>query len=95
MIQSTSSSDRSAQSGAISAPLSDFSSRALKPSRDQVSTDQAEFLKAELARQPEVRPDVVARGKALAADSSYPPVSVISKVASQILNSPDLSEDAS
>jgi hypothetical protein len=67
----------------------------VKASRDQVSTANADFLKSELARQPEVRPDVVARGKALAADSSYPPKSVISSVASQILNSPDLSEDES
>jgi hypothetical protein len=95
MIHSTSSSDRSAQTGAVQTPQTDFSARSVKTGSDQVSTSQAEFLKSELARQPEVRPDVVARGKALAADSNYPPASVLKNVASQILNSPDLSEDES
>jgi hypothetical protein len=95
MIHSTSSSDRSAQTGAVQTPQADFSARSVKLGRDQVSTDQAEFLKSELARQPEVRPEVVARGKALAADASYPPASVIKNVATQILNAPDLSEDES
>jgi hypothetical protein len=32
---------------------------------------------------------------ALAADPSYPPAGVISQIAAQIVNSPDLSEDQS
>jgi hypothetical protein len=50
-------------------------------------------LREALARQPEIRPEVVARGLALAADSSYPPPEVLLKVASLILRSPDPSED--
>lgn len=63
--------------------------------QDQVSTERAEFLRAELSRQPEIRPEVVARAKELAVDPNYPPLEVITKVAEQILSSPDLSEDES
>ena len=94
MIQSTSSSDRSTQTGAISTPQVDSSVASYKPSRDQLSTDKAAFLKAELQRQPEVRPDVVARGKALAADPNYPSMATIKNVAQQILSAPDLSEES-
>jgi hypothetical protein len=62
--------------------------------RDQLSTQNAAFLNAQLQQQPEIRPEVVARARLLAADPSYPPASVIQKVASQILASPDLSEVA-
>lgn len=60
-----------------------------------MSTDQADQLKASLAQSPEVRPEVVARGKALAADPNYPPASVIGGLASLVLNSADPSEDQS
>ncbi len=59
---------------------------------DQISTENAAFLRAELQRQPEIRPDVVARARALADDPSYPPVSVLKDVAAKILAAPDLSE---
>jgi hypothetical protein len=60
---------------------------------DEISRERAAFLRAELARQPAIRPDVVARARTLAADPNYPPVAVLRKVAEQILGSPDLSED--
>jgi hypothetical protein len=50
-------------------------------------------LSAALANQPEIRPDVVARGQALANDPTYPSASILSKVAAAIVASPDLSED--
>lgn len=62
---------------------------------DQISTDNAAFLRSELQRQPEIRPEVVARAKALANDPNYPSLEVLRGVASQILASPDLSEDES
>lgn len=62
---------------------------------DNLSTEKAERLGAALAGQPEIRPEVVARGLALASDPNYPSTSVIRSVASQILGSPDLSEDQS
>lgn len=94
MILSTTSTDRSARPELIPA------SAAARPcnarlSPDQISTESAEFLRAELERQPAIRPDVVARGRALAADPNYPPMETLRKVAAQILKSPDLSEDQS
>jgi hypothetical protein len=51
------------------------------------------MLKAKLSSQPEVRSEVVARGRALAADPSYPSVQIISAVARRIVQSPDPSEE--
>jgi hypothetical protein len=62
---------------------------------DRLSTDSAEFLKAKMADDPAVRPDMVARGRQLAADPNYPSAQVIGSVARQILQAPDLSEDQS
>ncbi len=62
---------------------------------DRFSTPQSAQLHAALEAQPEVRPEVVARGRALAADPSWPTPAVITKVGQAILNSPDLSEDQS
>lgn len=94
MISSTSSSDRAPRPEAVAAspqpPV-----RVYAPRPDQISTESAAFLRSELQRQPEIRPEVVERARALAADPSYPPMAVLRDVASQILNSPDLSEDES
>lgn len=91
MINSTSNSDHTARTGAV--PPKPTAPRSIAPGRDKFSTAQAQQLREALARQPEIRPEVVARGKALAADPSYPPPEVLLKVASLILRSPDPSED--
>jgi hypothetical protein len=57
-----------------------------------MSTEHAAFLRSELERQPEIRPEVVERARGLAADSNYPPYAVLQHVATQILAAPDLSE---
>lgn len=62
------------------------------PRPDLISTESAARLRTELARQPEVRPEVVARAKELAADPTYPPSAIVRAVALQILAAPDLSE---
>lgn len=94
MISSMSSPDRAGRSAAVSAATpSAVRSAPVQP--DQISTDNASFLKAALASQPEVRPEEVARATALAADPSYPSTSIMKSVAGQILESPDLSEDES
>lgn len=94
MISSTSSTDRTARPEL--APTSgQATERPYTPRPDQISTENAAFLRAELQRQPEVRPEVVARARALAEDPNYPPAEVLRNVAEQILNSPDLSEDES
>lgn len=94
MISSTSSTDRAARPDLVSAP-STTAERPQAPRSDQISTEGAAFLRSELQRQPEIRPEVVERARALAADPNYPPVEVLRNVAEQILNSPDLSEDQS
>jgi hypothetical protein len=91
MIQSTSNSDHTARAGAL--PSQPAAPRKTPLVRDNFQSPQAEQLRETLARQPEIRPEVVARGKLLAADPSYPPPEVILKVASIILRSPDPSED--
>jgi hypothetical protein len=92
MISSTSSSDRAARPELVSA-AGQAAVRPLAPRPDQISIESAGVLRAELQRQPEIRPDVVARAKALAADPGYPPAEVLQKVAAQILAAPDLSEE--
>jgi hypothetical protein len=94
MISSTSSSDRAVRPELASAP-GPVSARPSTPRPDQISTESAAFLRAELVRQPEVRPEVVERGRTLAADPNYPSSSIIQSIAGKILASPDLSEDAS
>ena len=94
MIPSTSSSDRPARTDAVSA-LGQPVNRIKAPRADQLSTESAALLRTALAKDPEVRPAVVARARALAADPSYPPMTVLRSVARQILATPDLSEDQS
>ena len=89
-----SSPDRSAGAGSVLA-ASQPANRASVQKPDQISTQSAAFLKASLSSQPEIRPEVVARAKELAADPSYPSAAVLKSVAGQILASPDLSEDES
>ncbi len=89
-----SSSDRASTADALSA-TSPSVARAPRMAPDQISTESAAFLKTALAGQPEVRPEVVERAKALAADPNYPSAAIMKSVAGQILASPDLSEDVS
>lgn len=69
--------------------------KALKQRPDRLSTESAAHLRETLTKQPEIRPEVVERAKALAADPNYPSASVLRQVSGMILNSPDLSEDQS
>lgn len=92
MIDSTSSPDRSQPLNPNAADAQTPAVR-IKPGRDSFSTDQAGSLAEALYSQPEIRPEEVARGQALAADPGYPSADVIRSVAAQILNAPDLSED--
>jgi hypothetical protein len=83
-------------SGTNSVPIvGQTTARPARQAPDQVSTDNAAALKTALAAQPEIRPEVVARARELAADPGYPSISIIRNVASQILAAPDLSESDS
>ncbi|HVU31941.1 MAG TPA: hypothetical protein VHE61_00805 [Opitutaceae bacterium] len=94
MISSTSSPDRTPRPDLVAA-AGQSAQKAPGQRPDRISTESAAFLKSELQRQPETRPEVVERAKALAADPKYPPVEVARHVAAQILAAPDLSEDQS
>jgi len=65
------------------------------PTGDSLSTGQTENLRQALKNNPEVRPEVVARGKALAADPSYPSPEIMRRVSELIVNSEDPSEQGS
>ncbi len=91
MISSASLPDRTARADAPVA-AGPATPRPFAPRPDRISTDSAAFLRTALARQPEVRPEVVARARALAADPAYPPPAVLRSVARMILDAPDLSE---
>jgi hypothetical protein len=96
MISSTSSSDPTLRVGqAVTNGQAPARPRAARPADDQVSTEGAAKLATELARQPEIRPEVVERAQALAADPNYPSPEIMRRVGEMILGSPDLSEDES
>ena len=95
MIDSTSSFDRTSRAAAMPDDSSSAGPVRAQRIRDRLQTDKAEQLNAALGSQPDVRPEAVARGQALAADPNYPSAAIISKVAAMIVNSPDPSEDQS
>jgi hypothetical protein len=55
------------------------------PSPDPVVVHRVAALLAALENKPEVRSEVVARGRALAADPSYPPPDIINKLAGMVV----------
>jgi len=94
MITSTSSADRTLRPEQLPPPAKPVARTEASPT-DRISTAQAEYLQGALTRHPEIRPEVVARGRELAADPSYPSFEILRNVAGQILSAPDLSENAS
>ena len=64
------------------------------PAPDRFSPESSAALKSALARQPAIRPEVVARARALAADPSYPSPEILRKVGEIILGSPDPADQA-
>ena len=90
MINSTSSSDRTVRTESVVPTVPKAVTPG--PGRDQFSAGNTEVLRAALASQPEIRPEVVARGQSLASDPSYPSPTILRQVGQAILNSPDLTE---
>jgi len=91
MINSTTSATRALPSSAVS-QTGPATQRAQAARTDRLSTASAATLRSALANQPEIRPEVVERAKALAANPDYPSKEVLKQVGGMILNSPDLSE---
>ena len=94
MINSTPSSDRTSRAESVEITRPKVVIRN-PDNTDQFSAENTAALRVALNRTPEVRPEVVARGRALASDPSYPSAEILRKVGEAIIKSPDFSEDAS
>lgn len=95
MIHSASSSSPSARNDAIAKAVNTPAPRVSRGPTDQIHIDKASVLRTSLEQVPEVRLEVVERARALAADPAYPSDDIIRQISAAIVNSPDLSEDAS
>jgi len=93
MINSTSSSDRTIRPDAVSSTPPKVVIR--HAGSDRFSAENSAALQAALANQPAIRPEVVARGRELAADPSYPSADILRQVGAKILQAPDLTVDGS
>jgi hypothetical protein len=93
MIDSTSPSDRAFRAeNAISAGSKNPVSR---PGSDHFSAKNSAILNEALAGYPEIRPEVVARGRMLLEDPAYPSADVLRKIGVVLLKAPDLTADES
>lgn len=61
--------------------------------RDTLQTSSTTALREALAALPEVRPEVVEEGKALAVDANYPPRAIIEDIARMFVQSRDVSNE--
>ncbi|MFT3869099.1 MAG: hypothetical protein QM715_11630 [Nibricoccus sp.] len=59
--------------------------------RDTLSSANTQSLREALAQTSEIRPQMVARGKSLAIDPTYPPRQIIESLAKLFVDSRDLS----
>ena len=92
MINSASSSDRVLRPEGVVLHAKTASTGS--PAADRFSPEQSAALKAALQNQPAVRPEVVARGRALAADPAWPSMDILRQVGRVIVATPDLSNQA-
>jgi len=61
---------------------------------DNLSSASTDGLRQALAQTSEIRPEVVAKGKALAVDLNYPPRQIIESLAKLLVDSRDVSGNA-
>lgn len=92
MISSATRSGASDKTKAIAAPDT-FPSAKAADLADHLSTGGAEALHAALADHPEIRPEVVARGRHLAADPAYPSAAILRNISDRLVRSPDPSAE--
>ena len=97
MIHSTSNNSGQPRSDALAAsdrkPAAPVSLSAAATA-ETLSSAGADSLRAALAATPEIRPEVVARGKELARDVNYPPRAIIEDLARLFQETQDLSLEA-
>jgi hypothetical protein len=92
MINSASSSDRVLRPEGV--VLHAKTNSAGAHASDRFSPENTAALKSALQNQPEVRPEVVARARALAADPSWPTPGILRHVGGMILASQDPADQA-
>jgi hypothetical protein len=91
MIDSTSSSHWTPQLARV-VPSGPAATRPPHARPDRIAAESIAYLRTELLRQPEIRPEVLQRARALAVDPGYPPPSMNQTLARLILDAPDYSE---
>ena len=93
MINNTTKTDSTLRAEIIAGQNSRPAVAAPRPTdTERLSASSQDTLQTVLSQQPEVRPEVVARGKELAADSSYPALKIILQLSGLLVNSADPSE---
>jgi hypothetical protein len=93
MINTTSKTDSLAHVDTIAAQHPRPAATPTRPAEtDRLSKSSQDTLQNLLSQQPEVRPEVVARGQALAVDANYPPLAIIRRLSELLANSSDLAE---
>jgi len=60
---------------------------------ERLSSPSQEALQSALSDQPEIRPEVVARGEELVVDANYPPKEIIRQLSELLIGSTDLAEE--
>ena len=94
MISSTSNTPGQPLPGSIASagqkPASAAAPTTVANAQESLSAQNTDALRNALASTPEVRPEVVAKGRQLAADSNYPSRVIIEKLAELITQSADL-----
>jgi hypothetical protein len=94
MIHSASSSNPSARNNALAAALVPAApARSAPAPADQIHIDLSSTLRLALQQSPEIRPEVVARARAIVSDSTYPSDMILRAISAVIINAPDISED--
>lgn len=76
-------------SGYVQQPRANAQSAARQPAApqqesDRLSAELSEKVRESLSSQPDIRPEVVERGRQLAADPNYPSPEIVRKIASLI-----------
>ncbi len=93
MINSTSKTDNILRPETIAArPPQNRPTAQVPAETDTIRASSQENLKEALRAQPEVRPELVERGKQLLADGNYPPREIIRRLSEMLMKSADLAE---
>ncbi|OAM88600.1 hypothetical protein OH491_11200 [Termitidicoccus mucosus] len=92
MISQTSSTQGAQAPLQLQGPAANIGARRSTPGADRLLPTRISSLQQTLTQYPEIRPEVVARGRELSIDPDYPPAHVVETVAGLIASSPDLTE---